>query len=279
MVFFKKCEIRDLKSKYGGTQRGIFALEPIKKGEKIWYCECGAKDGAFTRSQLLDIIAKYPRLDYFVRSFSYMIDDDLYAMPYGYMEEKNNDECALFNHSCNPNCGFADDAYGDNVIACRDIQPGDELTYHYGFLETESSLIYGLKCKCNAKECNGRMTFDYYRDPEFVDKYYEYMTPYLKKKANDMKERWYSRSCWVVRFPNEYNDDLEEWEKGLVTIKPIKKGELIASFSGEDQITVGKHFIRNSIEPNCQLIGRDVIANVDIPADKEITLYYHGILL
>ncbi len=105
------------------------------------------------------------------------------------------------------------------------------------------------------------------------------MTPYLKQKAIDMKERWFSQKCWVKRFPNEYLDDLEEWEKGLVASEPIKKGELVASFGGDDEIVEGKHFIRNSVEPNCQLIGRDVFANVDIPTDKEITLYYHGILL
>lgn len=100
MVFFKKVEIRELRTKYGGTQRGIFALEPIQKDEKIWFCECGEKDLSFTRRQLLDIIDNHPKLDYFVRSFSYMIADDIYAMPVTYMEQKNNDECALFNHSC-----------------------------------------------------------------------------------------------------------------------------------------------------------------------------------
>lgn len=49
MVFYKKIEIRCLKTKYGGTQQGLFALEHIKAGERIWYCECGAKDGIYTR--------------------------------------------------------------------------------------------------------------------------------------------------------------------------------------------------------------------------------------
>ena len=54
-----------------------------------------------------------------------MIDDDIYAMPSTYLEEKNNDECALFNHSCNPNCGF--DSTGDGIYAIRTIEPGEEL--------------------------------------------------------------------------------------------------------------------------------------------------------
>lgn len=67
MVFFKKVEVRCQKDRYGGTQRGLFALEKIEKGEKVWFCECGEKDGSFTRQQLLDIIEKHPRLDYFIR--------------------------------------------------------------------------------------------------------------------------------------------------------------------------------------------------------------------
>jgi SET domain-containing protein len=170
MVFFKKIDVREMKLKYGETHHGLIALEPIKKGEAIWSCNCAEKDGVFTRDQLLSIIKQHPRLDYFVRSFSYMIDDDLYLMPLTYMEEKNNDECAFFNHSCEPNCGFSD-AFGDNVIAVRDIAVGDELTYHYGILETESSLIYGLKCICNLSICCGRLTFDFYRNEDFVNKY------------------------------------------------------------------------------------------------------------
>lgn len=127
MVFYKNVEVKELKLKYGDTHKGLIVQEAIKKGEAIWSCNCAEKDGSFTRDQLLEIIRQHPHLDYFVRSFSYMIDDDLYAMPLTYLEEKNNDECAYFNHSCSPNCGFSD-AFGDQVVAIRDIQVGEEVT-------------------------------------------------------------------------------------------------------------------------------------------------------
>jgi len=277
MVFFKNIEVRDLKHILGGTQRGLFAQEEIKKGEKIWHCDCGEKDGVYTRTQLLGIIAAYPKLDYFVRSFSYMVGDDLYALPFTYAEEQNNDECALFNHSCTPNVGFADEAFGDNVVALRNIEPGDELVYHYGFLETETSLIQGMECKCKTPECGRRLTFDYYRDPTFVDKYYAYMTPYLKKKVHDMKERWYNTSCYVKRYPLDFADNIEEWSKRLVAMMPIKKGELVASFSGE--VLEVNHYLTNSDKPNCMLSGKDVVATEDIEPETDITLFYHGCLL
>jgi len=268
-----------VKDSLGEEQRGIFANEFIAKGEKIWTCKCADLDLEFTRDQLFDIIRKHPKLEYFVRSFSYMLDDDLYALPQTYLEGKNNDECAYFNHSCSPNIGYVDDAFADNIVAIRDILPNEELVCHYGLLETESSLIYGLECKCGSPECTGVMSFDFYRDPEFVEKYYDYATPYLKKKANEMREKWYSTSCYVKRMPNEYNDDLDEWDKTLYSLKPIKKGELVATFL-LDEINESTHYLRqNSSNPNCLLVGRDVYANQDIPAETELTLYYHGILL
>jgi len=276
MVFYKNIEVRDIKSKYEGAQRGLFARERINPGELIWHCNCGAEDGVFTRVQLLDIIRKHPHLDYFVRSFSYMVDDDLYLMPHTYMEQKNNDECALFNHSCNPNCGF--DETGDGIIAIRTIEPGDELAYHYGFLETEMSLIYGMNCKCGSSKCDGKLLFDYYRDPDFIEKYFPCMTPYLQKKAVDMKERWYSSNCYVKRFENEREPDVEKWDIGLFSISTVKKEELVASFSN-DEIAESKQFLRHSAQPNCYIDGRDVFARDDIPSDTELTLYYHGILL
>jgi hypothetical protein len=314
MVFFKNVEVRCMRDKYGGTQRGLFALERIKKGEKIWFCDCTDKDGAFTRKQLLNIIKKHPKLDYFVRSFSYMIDDDLYAMPLTYMEEKNNDECALFNHSCNPNCGlgFGDDdeeGFGDNVICIRDIDIGEELTYHYGLLETEASLINGLKCECNSPNCCGLLTFDFYRDAAFVEKFFPYMTPYLREKVRDMKNRWFSTNCYVKRLPpsndatsvsssssslsslpTSANDsssgdssddskpnDVEHWQKSLFSLNSLKKGDLVARFS--DEIHPSSHFIRHSSVPNCVLLDADVYTLTDIPEDSELTIYYHGILL
>ena len=79
-------------------------------------CKCGDEDILFTKAQLLDIISKYPHLEYFVRSFSYMSDDDLYFLPKTWMEAKNNDECAFFNHSCETNIGYLDDAFADNIV-------------------------------------------------------------------------------------------------------------------------------------------------------------------
>jgi len=313
MVFFKRVEIRNLSSKYvkevdaADEQRGIFALEPIKAGERVWFCECSEHDLTCTRAQLLDIIEREPQLEYFVRAFSYMIDDDLYALPNTYREQRNNDECALFNHSCKPNVGLSEaysNGYGDSVVAFRDIDVGEELTYHYGLLETEASLIYGLECCCDVQppeSCCKRMTFDFYRDATFVREFYQFMSPYLKRKVNDMRERWYTSKCYVKRFPIAANNDAsllsslssssssqdldssfeaanKHCEKGLVCLRSIKKDELVARFNADSgtvemQMDERNHYIRRSNgSPNCYLVDHSVFARCDIEPGIELTI-------
>jgi hypothetical protein len=297
MVFYKDIDVVDLKLKYGGTQRGLFARERIEKGELIWHCLCGDIDKTYTRDELLDLIAKHPNLDYFVRSYSYMIDDDLYNLPETYMLEKNNDECALFNHSCIPNCGFDED--GNGIIAIRTIEPGDELTYHYGFLETEASLIYNLPCLCNSSNCAKWLLFNNYRDPQFVHMYFPYMTPYLRKKCLDINQgKWHSEKCYVKRVSlkrttanlsndgsgssgddSSVVDDEETYKKALFSLFPLKKGELVAVFANENEIQESQHYLRQSINPNCYVDGKNVFVCEDVPSETELTLYYHGRLL
>ncbi len=63
-------------------------------------------------------------------------------------------------------------------------------------------------------------------------------------------------------------------------MKSIAKGDLVAEFAKNDQIIEGNHFLRNnSFDANCECIGQKVFARTDVPADTELTLYYHGILL
>lgn len=57
------------------------------------------------------------------------------------------------NHSCQPNCE-TDQMDGKIwVIALRDIQPGEELTYDYNLFDGEGP----APCSCGAKRCRGTM--------------------------------------------------------------------------------------------------------------------------
>ncbi len=56
------------------------------------------------------------------------------------------------NHSCNPNC-HTDIIKGTIwIIASRDIKPGEELTYNYGYNYSEAK---DYPCLCRSKNCVG----------------------------------------------------------------------------------------------------------------------------
>jgi hypothetical protein len=151
MPFFKKFEIRDAQEKYGFSHQGVFAKELIKKGEAIFTCDLSicdylkieqVEEKARTREQTVEIENKHPNLKEFIHKYSYMVDDDLYDWPRDYLEEKLNENCMFFNHSCDPTCGFQ--ALDSSlVVAIRDILPGEELTYDYQCMDTEASLYDG----------------------------------------------------------------------------------------------------------------------------------------
>lgn len=72
---------------------------------------------------------------------------------------QGGNDARFINHSCNPNCEAV--MTTDNEIwiqALRGIEPGEELTYDYGFdVETESveeaRRVY--PCRCGAPDCRG----------------------------------------------------------------------------------------------------------------------------
>jgi uncharacterized protein len=61
------------------------------------------------------------------------------------------------NHSCSPNCETEEDERGRVwIIATRDIEPGEELTYDYLLYDGEGE----APCTCGAAGCKGTMYSD-----------------------------------------------------------------------------------------------------------------------
>jgi len=104
------------------------------------------------------------------------IDDDFFVVPTDREELK---EKGVFNHSCDPNLGFGSSL---TLIAINDIEPGEELTFDYGFNETYHS---GFDCECGADTCRGQVTPDDWKQPSLREEYGEYFSPYLQSKIKD----------------------------------------------------------------------------------------------
>src|SRR4051812_12788994 len=99
-----KAKVRRTK-KYG---RGVFAHQKIKKGELI-----AAFDGPF-----------------FDDDFDEWTEDLMnHAIQFGKTDWRDSKGIArLINHSCEPNCGIKEYF---KVVAMRDIEPGEHLTWDY----------------------------------------------------------------------------------------------------------------------------------------------------
>ncbi|CAF4473953.1 unnamed protein product, partial [Didymodactylos carnosus] len=158
----------------------------------------------------------------------------------------------------------------NNIVALKTIQPGEELTYDYNFLETEPSLTRGMQCKCETKSCVGVLNFDRYRDPEFQEKYLMYMSPYVQQRIRELKSKWYSGKCFTRTTSDPKIHSLHALER-------IAAGEIVAKFSGP--IAVESHFIQHSDVPTCFVNHKkEVIAFAALPYEAEITLNYNKVL-
>ena len=156
-VLPEKVEIR--KSKI--HQRGMFAVQPICKGEVAFI-----KGGhILKREQLFSSGAIN----------SYHPIDNLYFL--GAISVDEEDGIKLFlNHSCNPNCGMRGEI---TFVAIRAIEAGEELTIDYAFLDNED---YFFKCNCGESCCRTVVTGRDWRLKDVQEKYFDSFAAYLKEE-------------------------------------------------------------------------------------------------
>jgi hypothetical protein len=135
---------------------GVFADEPIKKGERI----VRYKGLLRTHDEVDDA---YGEIDENGHTFLFTLNDK-------YVIDANIDGniARWINHSCSPNCeaviqeSDSGKKRKDKVFieAIRDIKAGEELTYNYGIVldephTTKLKKLWG--CKCGSKKCTGTM--------------------------------------------------------------------------------------------------------------------------
>jgi hypothetical protein len=124
----------------GRPQRGAFATRAVAAGTRI----CMLTGTTYSRSGILAAIARGE-----VRDGT----DPLELGPDRYLRL---DEASLaFNHSCAPTAALAKRS---DLIALRDLAPGEEITYDYA---TNSSVrnpfVMAFECACGAPGCRGRI--------------------------------------------------------------------------------------------------------------------------
>ena len=129
--------------------RGVYAIRRIKKGtwiieyqgEKITHEEADERydDDAMDRHH----------------TFLFTVND-LWCID----AARHGNDARFINHSCEPNCEavVTEDESEIWICALRDIEPGEELSYDYGYeldVEEPDEARKKYPCRCGASACRG----------------------------------------------------------------------------------------------------------------------------
>jgi len=144
-----------------GTGFGSVAIEPITSGEVV-----AAFGGRCVTRAEFDLLPASQQ----VRSLQ--IDDQLFLA--GAPEPEPAD---FINHSCDPNCALSGSVI---LIAARDIDVGEELSYDYA--TSDGSDYDEFECVCGSESCRGKITGHDWMLPELQLRYRGSFSPYLARR-------------------------------------------------------------------------------------------------
>eukprot|EP01101_Sappina_pedata_P004985 TRINITY_DN2211_c0_g1_i1.p1 TRINITY_DN2211_c0_g1~~TRINITY_DN2211_c0_g1_i1.p1 ORF type:complete len:243 (-),score=77.24 TRINITY_DN2211_c0_g1_i1:25-753(-) len=119
------------------------------------------------------------------RHYVLQIDDELFQAPFwqGY-----NEPADFTNHSCNPNCGFGNSAV--TLVAMRDIEVGEELTFDYSMADSVEGIEADWICLCGSDLCRGNIRGSDWKLPALWERYQsgDYFSPYLRRKIVKLRK-------------------------------------------------------------------------------------------
>ncbi len=135
--------------KSGIHGKGVYALRPLKAGEKII---------EYTGEVITwkEALRRHPHDPKDPNHTFYFTLDDKHVLDAKF----GGNASRWINHACEPNCE-SDVSDGRVFIkALRDVSPGEELFYDYGLVIDERmtpKLKKQYECRCGSTECRGTM--------------------------------------------------------------------------------------------------------------------------
>ena len=156
------------KRRSGIEGRGLFAKEPISKGEIVV-----VKGGyILTKAQRDDVALRLGPAEI-------QIDENLFIGPAA-PEEREGGMMHL-NHSCQPNLGLQ----GQIVfVALRNVVSDEELTFDYAMTDDEP---YELQCNCRTASCRVTITGRDWKNSELQQRYDGYFSWHIQRKIDAQK--------------------------------------------------------------------------------------------
>lgn len=156
--------------------KGVFALTKINKGD-------------FIKTLSGEVITE----EQFLNRFSEGKEayDDPFQIDVGEVDEGAGmkdrryidlDELSrTFNHSCTPNTGIRNVS---DLIAIKDIEIGDEITYDYSTTVSKTEHEFSMPCNCGSEKCRKTVGNITSISPEVISEYQklEVIPNYIKKQ-------------------------------------------------------------------------------------------------
>ncbi|MEY3360780.1 MAG: hypothetical protein RL531_499 [Actinomycetota bacterium] len=153
----------------GRKGRGVFANQRIAAGTTV-----AAFGGSMVHRDQFEAEPEYRR------THSLQIDTDLFLLC-----PEQEEPADLFNHSCEANCGIGGNIL---VVAMRDIEAGEELTFDYAMSDDDD--YDEFVCACGEPTCRGLITGADWRRPELQVKYHGWFSTYIARRiAADAESR------------------------------------------------------------------------------------------
>lgn len=107
---------------------------------------------------------------------------------------------AFLNHSCEPNLGFAHERL---LVAIRDIESGEQLTFDYAVSEDEP--LWTMHCACGAANCRGVIRSVHHLPEEIWNTRLPFVLPHFRR----VRERAWWRPKLYRRTRSQLAEDRE----------------------------------------------------------------------
>lgn len=140
---------RFIARKSGIHGRGVFALAPIAKGERI--VEYTGERITHREANRRERAAKGKP----PHTFLFILDDKVVIDA-----TRGGNSARWINHSCAPNCESDDENGRMYIKALRNIRPGEELCYDYNLVLVERHTPKAKRehqCLCGSRNCRGTL--------------------------------------------------------------------------------------------------------------------------
>lgn len=161
----------------GPKGMGVFAVEPIEAGATVI-----AFGGFVVSRERLELLPEVQQ------RHTLQVDDDLFLT--GPLAAEPAD---YINHSCSPNCGLMGATI---LVAMRDIEPGEELTFDYATCDAEP--YDEFECRCGSARCRGKVNGHDWMNPELQRRYRGWFSPYLARRIAAGLPVGYERRAFAI---------------------------------------------------------------------------------